>query len=61
MTCGLLGWGTAVGGGAVSLESSGLLDKVKYKLRCNDQKGLVMGRANSKGGETAVNLVLSVP
>lgn len=61
MTCGLLGWGTAVGGGAVSFESSGLLDKVMYKLRSSDKKGSVMGRAKSKGCETAVNLVLSVP
>lgn len=39
----------------------GLLDKVTYKLRANDEKGSVVGRGKCKGCEKAMNLVLSIP
>lgn len=56
-----LGRGIAVGRGPISFESSGLLDKVTYKLRANDEKDSDMGRGKCKGCEKAMNLVLFIP
>lgn len=50
-----------MGRGPISFESSGLLDKVTYKLRANDEKGSVTGRGKYKGCEKAMTLVLFIP
>lgn len=53
--------GIAVGRGPISFESSGLLDKMTYKLIANDEKVSVTGRGKCKGCEKAMTLVLSIP
>lgn len=46
------------GRGAISVGSSGLLEKVMCKLRSSDEKSSVMGRGKYKDCEIAMNLAL---
>lgn len=54
----MTGWGDSAGKRGISVGSSGLLEKVRCKLRSSDGKSSVTGRDKCTGCEIAMHLAL---